>query len=1310
MANKPLIIDVDSNYVPTNGNPNEWSTLGNTGPFIQRILTPSIAKGTNIGQLVSGIPTAFARVDLFNKAIRYVSNAGSLNAGPQNILSYYQQLVDEWKGFIACIALDYANIKVRKVELAYSDGKDVKSTANIYEMKGAFGNMLLKRAPLWCDQNLAENETAIPYLNIVKYREQVVGAACPDTLLFTSTGYKLDDDEKPWVDKKTSRFTDPLNSRMDCEQTVTLYAYIEHLAKGLNKFEEYYSNLPKDLQLKTISAIQNLLNSWNTKIKAYADENGYLLELGSIPPVSVGFGGAFNGLFSHRDVLYGLEGTISETKTNDADIEFDPKNLLLDETSSIAPININIKQEDIRNLPILVMTAERKGDESKKDYFALPLSAQGLNVFGRNTAALVGMMPANAIKSTLKATYDPSLRTGNLEVVLTLMTKTEKPRSFRKVYTAGQTVMNKDILIWPNFISPQWGAYYMYNELPHNGTTNEYKAYPFVGQMQNDYFRIMVDDSEKPLLLSERGKITAPKEKVDAKILVCSNEQVADNNYKYEIYQSNKPFKGVRLESPTKAEGGYLLINYSADKGNNKLPQDWMASGLTPILKDAALGIDFGSTNTSIAFYGEGSVQGFNFTNQRVSLFGKELYNENVAVKENHILFFQGFGCDGEIPSNSIKSVLTLHDSRRLPQLGKDQTRKMRDSESVIGGFPCFVENLPLVSANSKNIFLKFPSIGQVTQVHNMKWEDDDESISHKSAFLRTLMLQVYAVLFEKGFVPTSLRWSYPSSMKGTLLNKYSEIWEDLSKLSPVLKDDTTGAYDLKVSLGRPKVDFGGQFGSGGSFGAGNSGGFGSNSDRGFGASESGGFGFSSGFGTSESDGFGLNSGSGFGAGGSSCGFGFNSGSGFSLNSEGDFSKETSTNSESRKDASSDFMPDVNEQEIVYEPQLFSGTGAMSEAEAVANFNASQEMNAGELILCFDVGGSTTDISALYQLNGQVTMIKQNSIRFAAQRVSNVAGMDPRFRNVLKEVCQDNNIKMLGLNYGPDSYDEQTAPYFFNQIVNRLRNDQLPSLYSKLNSNCSKLMCVNLYVTGLLMYYGGQIARKLVADIRKSAEWPRLNGDKPKVRITFAGKGSCLYQWLLQVNPNVSYEFYKTAFILGYGKQEYYSTLYNDVRIDLPELGAQNASLKYEVSKGLALGNSKLHEPKIKHPSEIIGENGFVLVGDDNGCREVDFTNSITPKMIQYIGQRFVLNNNKSEKFTEYCGFFYNVVKQLYGWDVDVSILVRACNEMNITRYIQNLPEFRESQRDTQNGFTFVAPVIILEGMKFYDETLMKIL
>ena len=1312
MANKVLTIDVNSAAIPPES-PDKWAQLGNTSVFIKNIITPKLSAKTNIGQLVSGIPSAFARVDLFKAAIDYVATNGSDNR-ENNLVGYYTHLVDEWKGLIACMALDYAHISSRRIDLQYSDGKDAAHTSNVYEPKGAFGNMLLRRKNRWCDQNLPDNATPVPYINVIKYRNKVVGATAPETLLFTSSGYKCEpSEERPWIHPSTGKFTDPLNSTMKPMQIATLHAYVAHILKGLSEAENYYASLP-DGERVNYTSIRNILQEWKEEISNRAKNGGFELSIGSTPPVTASFGGPFGKLFTHKDILHGLEGVISEIKSEEA-VEFDPKDLLLDESAHIAKLALDLTPDQVKDLPILSLTADVKG-MNEKAYFALPLSAQGLNVFGKNIATLVGRSgESNAIKSSLKATYDPSVRTGNLEVVLNLETDTGVKRQFKKIYTCDGEIRSKDILIWPNFISRQWDAYFLYNELPHNGTSQTYRAFPFVGKMEGDYFRILVDEDKKPILLSRDKKIVAPENEVKAELLVISDEAVADNSYKYEIYRSNRPFKGVRLLSPTGCEGGYLLINYSSGNNTN-LPHDWMRPGAHRSLQSVRLGIDFGSTNTSIAYSNdETQEKGFYFKNQRVSLMGYELPGKPLYPKENQIFFFHGPG--KEVESNAVKSVLTLHDHRRLPALGTGETIKMRNEREVVGGFPSFGDNLPFSSSDHKTITLSFPGVGEVTQIHNMKWEDSDEDKAYKSAFLRTLTLQVYASLFVDGYVPESIKWSYPSAMAGQLLYSYQNIWDNLRDISPVLKEPKEDSERYRLNVSRyvdtrslEGLESGNVFGN--SFG------------DGFGNSEFGNNEFGGGFGTGFNNGFDsaplsnqeAATQSDFGG-----GFGGDFGGGFGGDFGSRFENDSKlANNTPQQSSTEDFMPDNNEGEIKYDPEPLYSTNSvtdnpsLSEAEAVANFISQYYGKEADVLnLCFDVGGSTTDISALFYLKDGVTMIKQNSIRFAAQRVSQSVSKFPKFKKVLSSLCAKYKIKMVGLNFGNDTYNESTAPYFFDQIVNQLNDDQLGDLYRAIAADCPMLMCVNMYVTGLLMFYAGQIARKLVSDLNR-AESERIAPAKPNVRVTFAGKGSRLFQWLDTINPQAAHTYYGKLFIMGYGgEQELRKTLAAYQVIKLPKL--HDPEIKYEVSKGLAKGDTILQRPKNQQPSEIIGESGFEVIGNDNKRRPLEFTNSISPAMINSIGIRFTHNGShkQADKFTEFCAFFYSAARQLFNWRVNPAQLEQGCRAMNITSYIQNMPEFRVASREAKESgkpFNFVAPIIILEGMKFYDTTLLNLL
>ena len=80
----------------------------------------------------------------------------------------------------------------------------------------------------------------------------------------------------------------------------------------------------------------------------------------------------------------------------------------------------------------------------------------------------------------------------------------------------------------------------------------------------------------------------------------------------------------------------------------------------------------------------------------------------------------------------------------------------------IIGGMPCFDPSLlPVQSVTDRNILLQCPSIGQVTLVYNMKWTEQESDVNNKKAFLRSLMLHIYAQLYDDGCCPTRLKWSY---------------------------------------------------------------------------------------------------------------------------------------------------------------------------------------------------------------------------------------------------------------------------------------------------------------------------------------------------------------------------------------------------------------------------------------------------------------------------------------------------------------------------------------------------------------------
>lgn len=1327
MAEKPLVIDTEKNcQAPSDLN--KWRFLEQQEKFINSIETPSIDSETaDVGSVVSGIPTVFARVNMFRSAISAVTN--NLVKEESNLGKTYNIIVDEWKGLLSAIAIDHAIISVRRINMKYSvDEKDPRF--NLYEPKGSFGQMLMEGRAKWCNQTLGDPLSDVPFIDVIRYDGQVVGGTSPDTMLFTSIGYEfatdfIDQGNRTWISKSSGRFTDPVKNGIKKEQLRTLYAYVNYLMSTISKVEDYYHKSPlnADGELDTdYTVLRNFLGDWRKSMIRYAAQQEWNILDSVVPSVNCfaleGEENApYNIFFNYQSQVYIID-SVCKSDAFPGAIAVDPQDLLLTDDCQIARLDIDEDMET--TLPVYVMKATILGDDEKA-YFALPISTIGLKAFGKNLGALVGAPGAGiSIDSSLTATFDPNKTEQNLIVELRLvMSDTGTYTNVQRAYNikSSNMIRRKDILIWPNFISRQWDRYFLFSELPHNVQDRNYpyRAYPFAGDPDAD-FQIITDTDGNPKRIAEDGEVVVDKEVIDTKLLVVADNRIADKNYKYEIYESNKPFKGVELLTGSNKPGGYLMIRYTTDT-NSVFPKDRLSDGMKA-LTEVNLGIDFGSTNTSVAYYdahGENAqAQGFTFRNMRVSLFGNNKANA-FAATPNQLFFFP----NTELESNAIKSILTLHERNRMKSGANTVTLEEMYGTEVLGGFPCFVRNLPIENIDGAKINVKFEGCGNVQLISDMKWTDSAEDKAHKKAFLRTLMLQIYAQLFRNGMVPTSLCWSYPSSMSNNLCLQYQNIWDSLRDLHPVLNPGVTvGAgryYDLKVSRYNPII--------------------GKIQEAAHTAQQSSAVHTPGTPNPVSGDYFGTPSAEPVqpaqpvvtpapAAGG----WGARPGSTPAPAptpqpvNNGWASKNPTA---PRPTVGATWTREDENEPVRYNPQVLSQIGAdnaLPEACAVANYISTSNANVfanDTITLCFDIGGSTTDITAVCQLRtagSALTMIKQNSIRFAAQMVAGATKYSPNFRQVLLSICNKFNLQIEGLSAGQNSkFTHETAPFYFEQIVDRLKPDQLLEFYRELVANCQELMCVNLYVTGMIMFYAGQITSKLAQQLVRSGESMLAPGYLPKANIVFAGKGARLFEWWSTTNHEAANEYYMDMFILGLGGMEKAQTILGGwPTINLS--GTVNNQVKYEVSKGLACSNTQLCIPTDNRAVEIIGEDGFARLDPNMERQPLPFNHRLTPEMMADFNMNFIWNSDslgpiKCPQFASFCGQYHHTANTLFALKLTKNDFLNAFNNMNIPGYVINLPEYRNAQTMRRSNptapFNFVTPFIILEGNKFFDEVLM---
>tara|TARA_B100000767_G_scaffold88439_1_gene84944 strand:- start:577 stop:4413 length:3837 start_codon:yes stop_codon:yes gene_type:complete len=1256
-----------------------WESIQNITNFTKNIQTQSAGADGDLSKLssvISGMPTVFARANMFRVAMESISDPDQSSEG---LIAFYGSLLSEWKGLITCIALNPEKISVRRVELAYKDGNDMSTAKNIYEIPGSLGNVLFERKPLWSDLTVDDPK---PFIDVILYtnsngKKIVIGGTSPDSLFFTSASYNMDGEKASYVNKN-GKFKNPVETKsFDPPSIKKLHSYVNHLKANFSNFTKHYTD--KNLGGIGISDgyhgdLVGCLDNWLIELNDLIKEKNIPFDTPEVPQINL-FSPPFSIVANHTTRITALDGIVYEDGEVQGGIAFDPSELLLPKETKIACVDDDGRKGFLSGKPILLLKAEVIGEPNEIRHFLLPLTPKGIKVFGNNLSTVLGIDDGKNVGTRLNASYNPD--NGLLKVNLKVHSINNKPIGEVDVEykTTSDDIFGKDILIWPNFVSPKWEKYFLYSEMPHNSP--EWKALPFSMDMDNNNQMICEEgNQDEPLYLAKNGN-----ESKGAKLHIdYSTQKTSGNKYEYEIFESKNPFKGFKILNENNV-AGYAVVDYGKDI---KIKSD------IGDLQEAHLGVDFGSTNSAIAFRrGEnGNAEGYKFENRRVSLFnpeGDEKNNDFKPAVEDEVFFFQ----NDEINSNEIKSVLSIHDKNRLKDDKGQNDLVALSNDYVKGGFPCFEKNLPIEDSTNKTYKLKFQSIGESTLIHNMKWDSQSSGQklerSHRAAYLKSLMLHCYADLFDKGLYPKTLKWAYPSAMGQNLIGDYNPIWQDLTEVNPLIS-----GHDLDVKKANVNFEVNSEDSWGGE----------SKSP----SSDSGGWGSSD----SASSGWGSND-------SASSGWG-NEPSKSDVPKANDSSANWDDKKPKIKSQNSNLK--YNSEGIEFDFSLVDSEISMTESCAVASYLASStKINTQDdaLTICFDIGGSTTDIIVLGQMVGpdgkKLSMIKQSSIRFAAQRISQATKFSPNFNKVLVDFLNKKNIKVEGINNGgANKFNENTAPYYFEQLVDRLEGEEFDQFYQALASDCKEMFSVNLYVTGLIIYYAGQLAKKVKLEIDKSPNKP-IGWRNPKIQLQFTGKGSRIMDWFKAYNQNMSDKYYMDMFVKGFGGMEEAKQHLGGPPVFQPRNSDDLLDIKYEVAKGLASDttNTELYYTKDK-PVEVIGEEGFIIYVD-NEEKKLSSEDSITVDYLQSLGGGFTFRpenpSNPCPKFTEFAQFYFQVATEFFGLKATKDDFMNGIQNMNIVDFIKLMPEYKEAKKNTK-GFDFVAPIIIIEGMKFLDNVLLK--
>jgi hypothetical protein len=759
-----------------------WNTVNQITAFVEGLELPSLdTDSSGIYSVITSVPSPWARAYMMANALRiaYIPLDQKDKQGGMNTL--YSSLQDEYKGLLAAMALYNGDITIQRVPLQYSQkiDDDKKNNAiayvdNIYEVSGAFGNMLFQDRPFWADPSRSPKEFNPPYFQLILLHGIIVGATSPQSLVYPAAKYDLSEKNIPFY--KNGRFVNPI-AELDVKQLEKLFHYASYVKEKIEIFNKEFEHS----KLESILTLE-FFREWIQELRSYIEDKfpEYKLRERGILDYCDKFSKPFDKLFNIDTKIYRTKSGRYLLDKGDDTEEFNPDVLLLPSDKTML-VKLDKDSGFNPNLST-VLRATIVGDASKEkeEFFSLPLSPRGLTEFYNTLDELLNTK--NTSKS-LFGEYNPEKNTVTVTLELEISGILTPFSKTYDVYKSQQDLIS-NVVLWPNFISTKWNRYFLYSDLLHNN--EKLRAVPIIADPKNlnDLFYESRKDS-RLFYITESKQSNAEKNGVACGLKVFyDKEKIKQRNLKYEVYESSVPFKGIelRIDTGEKADltAGYILIDISKyDQQNGIIDHTHDRTDLVPV----NVGIDFGSTNTCISYQNakSGDYKLLGITNRRRFILGRETNKNFGEFSKAHELFF--FQNDNQ--SGIIRSALLLNNELRM----KDPM--IERANSITGGFPLFETNLDINEGDSS--LLNINILGETEKLlYDLKWKREDKYLINKKAFVKMLWLYINAELYDNNMRPINLNWAYPSSMPKDLRRTYEFVYREAVSTENPIKDTTT--------------------------------------------------------------------------------------------------------------------------------------------------------------------------------------------------------------------------------------------------------------------------------------------------------------------------------------------------------------------------------------------------------------------------------------------------------------------------------------------------------------------------------------
>lgn len=721
-----------------------WNSLTIANNYIEGIQTGVLNDGTNgvvqMNTLISGLPSPWARAKLFRQAMHSLANPNP-TIGTNGLQQYYQSLFDEWKGLIAIMALYPDRIKI-------SDPVELDPKKELYNMSGAFGRMLFSEQDVWSDQSaLRNNQLVSPYIQLIYYRDKLVGATSPYTGVFTAIDYSSMNANQVGVTwYRNGKFVDPTPflSPMEMQK---VYLFVHNVNNNLSAFESNINSARNGKPSIDISGFIQLSQSWGSALT----EGKQLRNLGSVaqyPNLQYPFSELFG---CNVPVYLKTDGSFSYSDSDGSQLLGSTQGLLSTESYVVGWREQAEASPSLKDAPVYMLQVKELSDGSLS-FFSIPLSEKGLDLFRNSMLTMLGYRTS--------ATPGPSLtgcitETGDLAVTMRLVIDGEEETLGTREYKIKWINIPQKVILWPNFFCDDWNRYYLYSEF----TAASPQHFVPIFRNRNGFIRTPQGDFFTPDYNPQDGTV-AP---VKIKHLVSMPTNIGEDVHKYDILESDIPIAGLIAyvkQGGKDVRAGILAIRPDVIPDKNNITTTDIAT----------VGFDFGSNNTCVYYKGgQHDPEPIQFNNFRAMLVGRMNLNPNRVADIDELLFFSNYASqDGQF-----KSWLHEHDSRCVSA--------SQSGVEIVGGVPV---NRPNVQVEAMDEYSITTQAGILH--YNMKWLDTDDGLQKKRAFLKSLWLQACAFMYSKRIAPGQINWSCPGSMMQSDIIELDKIFKSLCQITPM--------------------------------------------------------------------------------------------------------------------------------------------------------------------------------------------------------------------------------------------------------------------------------------------------------------------------------------------------------------------------------------------------------------------------------------------------------------------------------------------------------------------------------------------